>query len=753
MSITTRTLRRGIAVIAAVATLGIGAPAAYAAGADTITTYGDTPAATALQAAPRVRQRLAATSAAAQADATDWQTTINDTSEGGTVTLTGDVTGSLVVSKKITITAAEGATFTGSLRINASGVTVQGVHFKLDPATNTNAQNLIVSNKAAGVTITGNTFEIAAGNPATGASQNADWQPSSVWLENGANGTVISGNTFQLGQVVNNSAVGVNIIGNGKLPISGTKIENNNVTSGPISGNGTSGSMMFVVGNGNTQAGSYGITDTTFTGNTVKNGTGLSADKSRTYGIAVTATQNTVISDNTIEGYAAVSYSTWPSQGPNDGLTITGNTLDSYVGVLLGGYVTEGGATIEDNTFGTDTKIPYNGANVYVVDQNGKNYATIAAAIAAGATKVTLLQNVSEDVVIPAGANVTIDLNGRTLANKAGHTITNNGTLTVTDSSAKKTGVVDNVTHQKTPLWNEEGATATIDGGTFKRSAETGTKDNTYYTLVNHGEMTINEGAKVQLLKADGTNASYSSLIDNGWFSGKPANGKNATLTINGGTFEGGNYIKNDSYGELTINGGTFKGTSAAVFNWNVTTINGGEFSATTGKQVIWNGGGSVDADTDGANLGKLTITGGTFTAADGQTTVGQYAGRLTEGEKNNVEVLISGGTFKGALADDLVNVQISGGTYTVKPAEDYLAEGYEIKNNADGTYGVQKEGSEPSEPGKPSTKPETKPSTKPAAKPGALSKTGSNVMTIASVVVVLLVIGGGIVLIDRKRR
>ncbi|MBT1181752.1 hypothetical protein JS531_07240 [Bifidobacterium sp. CP2] len=753
MSITTRTLRRGIAVIAAVATLGIGAPAAYAAGADTITTYGDAPAATALQAAPRVRQRLAATSAAAQADATDWQTTINDTPEGGTVTLTGDVTGSLVVTKKITITAAEGATFTGSLRINASGVTVKGVHFKLDPATNTNAQNLIVSNKAAGVTITGNTFEIAAGNPATGASQNADWQPSSVWLENGANGTVISGNTFQLGQVVNNSAVGVNIIGNGTLPITGTKIENNTVTSGPISGNGTSGSMMFVVGNGNTQAGSYGITDTTFTGNTVKNGTGLSADKSRTYGIAVTATQNTVISDNTIEGYAAVSYSTWPSQGPNDGLTITGNTLDSYVGVLLGGYVTEGGATIEDNTFGTDTKIPYNGANVYVVDQNGKNYATIAAAIAAGATKVTLLQNITEDVVIPAGANVTIDLNGRTLANKAGHTITNNGTLTVTDSSAKKTGVVDNVTHQKTPLWNEEGATATIDGGTFKRSAETGTKDNTYYALVNHGEMTINEGAKVQLLKADGTNASYSSLIDNGWFSGKPANGKNATLTINGGTFEGGNYIKNDSYGELTINGGTFKGTSAAVFNWNVTTINGGEFSATTGKQVIWNGGGSVDADTDGANLGKLTINGGTFTAADGQTTVGQYAGRLTEGEKNNVEVLISGGTFKGALADDLVNVQISGGTYTVKPAEDYLAEGYEIKNNADGTYGVQKEGAEPSEPGKPSTKPETKPTAKPGAKPGALSKTGSNVMTIASIVVVLLVIGGGIVLIDRKRR
>ncbi|MBW3087495.1 hypothetical protein KIH77_01885 [Bifidobacterium sp. 82T24] len=592
----------------------------------------------------------------------------------------------------VTITAAKDVTFAGSLRINASGVTVKGVSFTLDPATNTNAQNVIVSGKATGVTITDNTFTIAAGDPATGASKNKDWQPSSVWLENGATNTSIKGNTFKLGQVVNNSAVGVNIIGNGTLPITGTTIADNTVTSGPKSGEGTSGSMMFVVGNGNTQAGSYGIVDTTISGNTVKNGTGLSADASRTYAFAVTATKNTVIDGNTAEGYAAVSYSVWPQQGPNDGLKVTSNELDAFVGVLMGGYVTEGGLTVQNNTFGEETKYTYNGVSTYVTDQDGKAYSSVAKAIEAGATTVTLLQNVTEDVIIPAGKTITLDLAGHTLTNKAGHTITNNGTLTIKDSSAKKTGVVDNVTHQKAALSNEEGATATLEGGTFKRSKETGTKDNTYYTLLNHGDITINEGTTVQLLKSDGSHASYSSLIDNGWYSGKPANGKNATLTINGGTFEGGNYIKNDSYGELTINGGTVKGTSAAVFNWNKTTINGGEFSATTEKGiVIWNGGGSVDKDTDGANVGQLTINGGTFTATGEQKTIGQYTGALTEGQDNKVEVKVSGGTFKGALAEDLVNAQISGGTFTVAPKSEYVVEGSGLVKNEDGTFGVKK--------------------------------------------------------------
>lgn len=78
-----------------------------------------------------------------------------------------------------------------------------------------------------------------------------------------------------------------------------------------------------------------------------------------------------------------------------------------------------------------------------VAEVDGVKYASIAAAIAAidAEGTVTLLGDVAEDVTIPEGKTITLDLNGKKLTNKASHTITNNGTLTVTDSIGG--GVVD----------------------------------------------------------------------------------------------------------------------------------------------------------------------------------------------------------------------------------------------------------------------------------------------------------------------
>lgn len=177
-------------------------------------------------------------------------------------------------------------------------------------------------------------------------------------------------------------------------------------------------------------------------------------------------------------------------------------------------------------------------------------YASIAAAIAAIDAKgaVTLLGDVTEDVTIHEGKAITLDLNGKKLTNKASHTITNNGTLTVTDSIGG--GVVDNITHAKAALSNAVGATATLEGGTFMRSKEAG-KDgnnsggNSYYTIENYGSMSFGSGASVE-------NAGHiSSMIRNG---GKNTAESPAEMTINGGTFSGGiNTIMNDDYGNLTI--------------------------------------------------------------------------------------------------------------------------------------------------------------------------------------------------------
>ena len=274
---------------------------------------------------------------------------------------------------------------------------------------------------------------------------------------------------------------------------------------------------------------------------------------------------------------------------------------------------------------------------------------------------IKLTASFAASITIPADKNITLDLNGKTLTNEAGnHTITNEGTLTI-----KGDGTVDNVSHAKAAVYNKQGATATLSGGKFTRSKETGKSDsvsggNSYYNILNQGEMTINSGVEVS------QTGHFSSLIDNGWYNGSENTAKiNAKLTINGGTFSGGlNTIKNDDFGDLTIKDGKFSNTSGAVvLNWNIANISGGSFEvADSAKSVIANGYGNAEMD-----KGELTITGGTFTASnDGAGNIFGYTG------SNGGFVKISGGTFDGDLNTTgyPYTPEISGGEFTDDPGQ-----------------------------------------------------------------------------------
>lgn len=248
---------------------------------------------------------------------------------------------------------------------------------------------------------------------------------------------------------------------------------------------------------------------------------------------------------------------------------------------------------------------------------------------------VILGADIAADVEIAENRTIILDLNGHTLTNVSAHTIYNNGTLTVIDSSEAKTGVVDNVTHAKAALYNEVGATATLNGGEFTRSKENGSSStesggNSYYAILNHGTMTINAGTKVT------QNGHYSSLLENGWYDGSENTDETASvLTINGGEFTGGlNTIKNDDWGVLTINDGEFSNmTQSVVLNWNVAEINGGTFTVsedaeqfafilngyindtmdrgvlTVSADVTFNGSASIFAQMGGSkNAGTITV-------------------------------------------------------------------------------------------------------------------------------------------------
>lgn len=312
------------------------------------------------------------------------------------------------------------------------------------------------------------------------------------------------------------------------------------------------------------------------------------------------------------------------------------------------------------------------------IDSFDKLKAAIEAA-EAGET-IKLDADITGDVVVPEKANITIDLNGKKITNSVGHTIMNYGTLTI-----KGEGTVDNITHGKAALYNK--GTVTLNGGTFDRTQENGQSDsssggNSYYTIKNVGNMTINEGVNVLTAEGNGELGRFSSLVANGYYNGTTYDNDkgvdNPTLIINNGTFSGGlNTIKNDDRAELTINNGTFKNFyQATVQNHNIATINGGTYKAasdasSTGKETygVYNCGCGANID-----LGTLTVTGGIFEGAD-------YA--IADVSSQPAIVNISGGCFSGAKGaivkgtNSNATISISGGTFSDKPANAYVAEGY----------------------------------------------------------------------------
>lgn len=266
-----------------------------------------------------------------------------------------------------------------------------------------------------------------------------------------------------------------------------------------------------------------------------------------------------------------------------------------------------------------------------------------------GAT-ITLNDNYTEDITIPAGKDIILNLNDKTLTNSAGDTITVTKGAKLTIEGA---GTVDNVTNGRAPLYNN--GTVELNGGKYIRSAEaenttSSSGGNSYYNILNHGVMTINEGVEVY------SSGHFSSLVANGYHDYSATQNGDRTayiesvgqeapeLTINDGKFSGGiNTIKNDDNATLTIKNGEFSNvTQAVVQNNNIATVNGGTFNAPN-YDVLQNRYFNT-----AHNAGKMTVTGGNFTGSI----------MVTSGATTS----ITGGTFSSDVSA-------------------YVAEGY-VQNN-----------------------------------------------------------------------
>lgn len=270
---------------------------------------------------------------------------------------------------------------------------------------------------------------------------------------------------------------------------------------------------------------------------------------------------------------------------------------------------------------------------------------------------LVIQRDITEDVAIPADAEIEIDLNGYTWTNESSHTIINRGTLVITNSDEEKIGVVDNITDQKAAIWNEADGDITIEANCLiTRSEETGIGfsikgDNSYNTIINQGSLTIQNEASVTQGSGGG---GYSHLISNGWRSeAEDSSDNTASVTINGGTLSGGlTNIENYHFGEVHISDGTFEDAEYnSICNYNIADIEGGIFSIRAGKNgsVVYN-----RQRHDNTAIGKLNIKGGSFT---------------------------------GNIQNVAGSTEVTGGTFTNVVSSELIPYGYTCKKTDDGNY------------------------------------------------------------------
>ena len=239
-------------------------------------------------------------------------------------------------------------------------------------------------------------------------------------------------------------------------------------------------------------------------------------------------------------------------------------------------------------------------AGVFATDGEA---ATLQSQIATSGT-VTLGKDYTEDITIPAGADVTLDLNSKTLSN------TNNGKATL---SVAGTAVVKN---------------GTINGGS------------SYYNIE------VKTGGSLTLENVTATAGNTgSSMIDN-W----------GTLTITSGTYTGGlNVVKSEPGATLLITGGTFAlnyavawSYTGVVLSYGDLTITGGTFNqnaATPAKAyptVVVTAKDKVDDPTP-----HTKITGGVFNNAHSSSSAKIFH-PLRKATSDNFEV--SGGSFNKSV-------------------------------------------------------------------------------------------------------
>lgn len=252
--------------------------------------------------------------------------------------------------------------------------------------------------------------------------------------------------------------------------------------------------------------------------------------------------------------------------------------------------------TAEEDAF--DDKYD-NGAYLFEVETAEQ---LVSALEAGGGVKLAKDITLNDQFVVPAGASVTIDLNGKTLtgniANVDGsNVIISDGTINAVNPNSSAIETTGNLTLNNVEISSNrhavrvEGGQTIINGGTYKAAGYAGRTQHAV-NVSDGGVVIINDGTFVG---PAGTVSDSGSAVNVG---------AGSTVTINGGDFSGGKSKTLAGSGTLVVKGGTFdQDPSAYVASGYAATNDNGTWTVAFDGRTVGSAEELVSALASGGNI------------------------------------------------------------------------------------------------------------------------------------------------------
>ena len=292
---------------------------------------------------------------------------------------------------------------------------------------------------------------------------------------------------------------------------------------------------------------------------------------------------------------------------------------------------------------------------------------TDAIANASEGDTITLLANISGSFTVPAGKNITINLNGHSISNDSWEeyddAIVNYGTLTINGNGSV------------TKEWGDLQDNA-VDGSGVGAAIE------------NHGTTNINGGTYSAMVACVSGTVNFNSGSINGWYMSVACIG--GTFNLNGGSVANNAAVHG---GTLNVNGATFTGGSGSSTPLLMTTndaevnVESGTVNATIvgADSANINVSGGTVQNVNASGTSQVSISDGTvnnvYSNNDSTTTIsGGNIGNLTKNSEDST-VTVTGGTFDESIDvtpyidNSVMDVtDNNNGTITVNVNSNYVA-------------------------------------------------------------------------------